>query len=172
MGEKSDLNSHFARIDELGKNISQHVPINKRGTSSFRADLAGLLTVSIASTYENCVKDILQNYAFRHHENFGIFTINNFEKLNSKISINDLNRYSKVFNSSVHEKFKLELAKTKSRIRDNTGKNIETIYEQILIWRHDFAHAGKRNTTIEEALNHHRFAKHILLSFSHAFDRS
>lgn len=52
---------------------------------------------------------------------------------------------------------------------DRKGVNIETSYEQILDWRHDFAHARGRNTTIEEAVKTHTSGKRVLYLFDDAF---
>lgn len=172
MPKNSDLDTHFHRIYELGSEIKINLPIEKKGITSFRADLAGLLTVAIASTYENCVKEIIQNYAYRHHNNFGIFAANNYEKLNSKIKISDLHKYAKTFNPKTEVLFKEKLNLQKCRIKNWTGIDITNRYDEILKWRHAFAHAGQRNTTVEEALSYHRYAKHVLISFANAFDNS
>lgn len=166
---RSDLNPHFDRIDKLAEEINSFVPSDARGASQFRADLAGLLVVTIAASYESCVKETLVNYASNCHESFGQFTINNFSKLNSRISINDLFRYTKLFDERINRSFTYYLKRRKEGINRKIGKNIEHSYEQILSWRHAFAHAGIRNTTIEEALAMHRLAKRVLYAFDEAF---
>lgn len=170
MHDKSELRAHFEKIEELGMEIKTYVPIEQKKATEFRADLAGLLTVSIASTYESCVKEILQNYAYRHNDNFGIFASNNYEKINSKINIKDLHEYAKIFHPKIEKQFKETIKRQQQRVKEWTKIDIIDRYTMILKWRHSFAHAGKRNTTVEEALTYHRYAKHVLLSFSHAFD--
>ncbi|MGD9658966.1 MAG: HEPN domain-containing protein, partial [Methylocystis sp.] len=80
-----------------------------------------------------------------------------------------LNRYTKLFDIGINKKFKFNLSRRKASIDKRIGRNIESSYEQILSWRHDFAHAGLRNTTIEEALITHRLAKRVLYAFDEAF---
>lgn len=53
---RRDMEVHFARIDKLVDEMNQFVPEGTHGSADFRADLAGLLVVAIASTYESCVK--------------------------------------------------------------------------------------------------------------------
>lgn len=167
---RTDLDLHFNRIEELVREMRQFVPTDVVGVAQFRADLAGLLVVSIAASYESCVKETLITYATNHHASFGNFATKNFAKLNSRISVGDLNRYAQTFDDRVHSRFKRILADRKRRIDARIGKNIESSYHQLLSWRHDFAHAGIRNTTIEEAIATHRLGKRVLYAFDDAFN--
>lgn len=165
-----DLDVHFDRIETMVREIEAFVPNNSVNATAFRADLAGLLVVSIAASYESCVKDILVTYAAKHHSAFERFTINNYRKINSRISVSDLHSYASLFDDQVSVKFKRILSKKKEKISLRIRGNIESSYTQILNWRHAFAHAGIRNTTIEEAIRTHRLAKRVLYSFDEAFD--
>ena len=84
--------------------------------------------------------------------------------------MNDLYGYTSIFDNLVSEKFKRIINYRKSRLLNRIGKDFTTAYGQILSWRHDFAHAGVRNTTVEEALVNHRLAKRVLYSFDDAFN--
>ena len=84
--------------------------------------------------------------------------------------MSDLHKYTKIFHPDISRKFKSNLSVRKNDINKRLGKNIEERYEQILDWRHDFAHAGKRNTTIEEAMQTHRFALRVIFCFDDAFE--
>lgn len=166
---RADLDFHFDRIEKLVVEMEQFVPTAAKGVAGFRADLAGLLVMTTVASYESCVKETLISYAGRHHIAFANFATNNFKKLNSKISIGDLHRYTSDFDDQVSVQFKAILKKRKDGIDGRIGKNIETAYGQMLSWRHAFAHAGTRNTTIEEAVATHRLAKRVLYSFDDAF---
>lgn len=167
---RPDLDLQFDRIDRLVKEMGQFVPASQIETAEFRADLAGLLVVSIAASYESCVKETLVSYAASHHAAFASFATNNYAKLNSRIAINDLYGYARTFDSGVHRRFGELLTRRKKAIDERIGKNILSSYKQILDWRHDFAHAGVRNTTIEEAMTTHRLAKRVLYVFDEAFN--
>jgi hypothetical protein len=167
---RADLDLQFNRIEQLVAEMRQFVPSDIVGVAQFRADLAGLLVVSMAATYENCVKETLVAYASRHHIAFGNFAANNYAKLNSRISISDLHGYARTFDNGVRDRFKQLLDRRKRKIDRKIGKNIEASYEQILSWRHAFAHAGTRNTTIEEAMATHRLGKRVLYTFDRAFN--
>lgn len=164
-----DLDLHFQRIELLEAHMSEFIPATDLKAAEFRADLAGLLVVATVATYENCVKDVLVSSAHRHHAAFGSFAANNFAKLNSRIALSDLNIYAKNFDPAIHSKFKELLNKRQKLIDSRIGKNISKAYEQMLDWRHAFAHAGIRNTTIEEAMVTHNLAKRVLYVFDQAF---
>lgn len=166
---RADLDVHFDRIEKLVLEMEQFVPTAAKGVAAFRADLAGLLVVTIAASYESCVKETLISYAGRHHVAFANFATNNYKKLNSRITINDLHGYTGTFDDNVSARFKALLDNRRRRIDVRIGKNIEKAYKQMLSWRHDFAHAGIRNTTIEEAIVTHRLAKRVLYAFDDAF---
>ncbi len=168
---RSDIDQILIRVEDLAKEIERFVPDGSKNIQ-FRADLAGLLVVAIAASYESCVKETLMNFASRHHEKFGLFAQNHFKKLNSRISLSDLSGYASTFDSSVHSRYESLLKARKNRIDKKIGRNITSAYKQILSWRHDFAHAGIRNTTVEEALTTHMLAKRILYIFDEAFDKT
>lgn len=167
---RQDLDAHFSRIDDLFIEMSKFVPAGTVDGDAFRADLAGLLVVTMAATYEACVKDILYSYASGNHASFGNYVAIRYERLNSKVSIPDLHTYTKMFSSSAANKFKADLKKRKDLIADRTGKDILKSYDQILQWRHAFAHSWARNTTLEEAAATHRLAKRVIYCFSEAFE--
>lgn len=167
---RPELTAHLARVDRLYCEIVSAVP-NEVQFLDFRADLAGLLIVSIASAYENCVKETLYAYGDNHSPAFGTYTRNLYAKLSSRIDIKDLFKYAKLCGPPVSSTFRSQFQADKTRIFRFTGYDIESVYTQILSWRHDYAHAGLNNTTVEEAFAHHRFAKHVVDIFDKSLKR-
>lgn len=159
--------AYLEKIHDLRKNFDRFVE-ESTATLDFRADLAGLLVVAMAASYEGFIKDVMVAYAARHHHAFGTFVENHFEKLNSRVALKDLMRYAKICGPEVHAKFKEILDKRTGLISDRLGINIKTELQNILDWRHAYAHAGIRNTTISEALRTHMFAVRVLRSFKKA----
>lgn len=169
---RAELDLHLDKIDDLIAEIETLVPPGAGYQAiKFRADLAGLLVVAVAATYETCVKTVLYSYANGHHAEFGSFAERNYSKLNSKIQVSDLKRYCSLFSPDIRKRFDKRLSSKKQKILERTGSNIETCYDQILTWRHDFAHAWNRNSTIEEAARTHMAAKRIIYVFDDSFNR-
>lgn len=154
-------------IDRLYSEIVQFVPQDTQRIQ-FRSDLAGLLVVTMAASYENCVKEVLITFCSSHSPVFGVFASRQYDRMNSRINLSDLYGYSKLFGDVIRQRFKDKLTKRRSTIMARTGRDIAEIYDQILRWRHQYAHAGQQNTTIEEAYAAHTFAKRILFIFSDA----
>lgn len=167
---RRNLLPHFSRIRALKLEIDEFVPGHYTKAVTFRADLAGLLVVLIAATYESCVKDSLNTFAAGRHKSFGDYTDRSYAKLNSRIQVSDLNRYSILFDAAANNRFKAILSKKKDHFNMKLGRNIEGAYKQILDWRHDFAHQGTRNTTVEEAYETHHLGKHVLYCFEEALN--
>lgn len=169
--DRQNLKPHFDRIENLLGEIKSNVPADRPSVVDFRADLAGLFVVSIVASYESCVKDCLVCLASSKHEEFGEFVVRKYQKLNSRIQISDLHSYSKLFSADVANRFVNSLSRRKERIEFFTGKNLKKEYENLLSWRHDFAHAGVRNTTLEEAHRTHRIALQVMLAFDDALGK-
>ena len=168
---RDEVFSYTASIDELVSHANRFAPEGTRGVTEFRAELGGLLTVLIASCYENIVKQTLIDYSTRHHLEFGRFTEGAFSKLNSRIQLRDLRQYCSYGSPSILSHFKDKMARRKSFYRRIARVEIDKAYEQLLLWRHDYAHAGKKNTTIEEAVRTHKEGFPVLLSFTEAFEK-
>ncbi len=166
---RADILASMARVHVLAAEIEQRLPAAAVQNAELRADLAGLLAVLTCASYESCVKLILNEYAVYHHQMFGLYVESRYDKINSRISLNDLFGYCKTFNPQINEKFKRELGERKRIIERRLQTDIEAAYGQLLRWRHDFAHSGARVTTIEEVLRTHTFAKRVILCLDEAF---
>ncbi len=166
---RPDLRKCLERINALAKEMQSHVPASLKGAEDFRADLAGLLTVIIVASYESCVKETLIGFSLRQNQAFSEYVERRYDKLNSKIAINELSKYCADFNPAAKKLFNDHRNKRKNRINNLLGQDIEKKYQQILEWRHSFAHKGLRNTTIEEVMAFHRYAKHVLFAFYDSF---
>lgn len=165
-----ELQEHFLRVDTLVGEMNKFAPEGMRGAAEFRADLAGMLVVTIAAMYETCVKTTMISYASRFGREFESFTDRNFNKLSSKISYQDLRKYAVTFDERIRDKFDDVLDRRRKTAVRLCGRNPIKQLDQILNWRHDFAHAGLRQTTIGEAIETHRLARIVILSFHGAFE--
>lgn len=165
---RREIDEILHRVELLALEIETFVPLDNRNVQ-FRANLAGLLVVAMAAAYETCVKETLVSYASRHHSKFAIFAQNQFSKLSSKIRINHLYGYASVCDTGVHQKFGQILVARKQKLKTKIGQDFTKSYDQILEWRHNFAHEGIKNTTVEEALATHTLAKRVLYAFDMAF---
>lgn len=176
-----DVSLIISEMKFLVSNINSYVPAGSPSNNSFRSELSGLLIVSLAATYENCVKEILVENAENHHPAFGKFAEKQYDKLNSRVGLNDLYGYANKLGASLTAKFNQELLKAERRTGsviavDQNGQpkynkfKIVKEYHRLLECRHAFAHSRQKNTTIEEAYNMHRYGRFVILSFARALN--
>ena len=103
---KSNLLEISRRVNDLASEMERFVPIVMKGTDGFPAELAGLLVVTIAAYYEGCVKSTLVEHAAKRHVDFEEFTERYFSRLNSRVTVNDLHRYARLFGGTSEDRFK------------------------------------------------------------------
>lgn len=159
----SCIREHFLKIDSLVNELNTIAPEGERKFRSIRNDLAGLLVVSLASTYENCVKTILIAYADLFHDKFSHQVEKKYSYLNSKIKSSSLTEYLSHFDGNVSF-----FNKRLSHVSEKMKTEIDKSYDQILTWRHSFAHANKSMTSINAAYKAHRYGKYVLYAFEDA----
>ncbi|HBM9032183.1 TPA: hypothetical protein L0132_003957 [Escherichia coli] len=169
----------MSEIKDLVDNIDTFVPQGAPKNNYFRSDLSGLLVVSLAATYENCVKDIIIEHAENYHPAFGRYAEKQYERLNSRVNLNDLYGYVKKLGQHLKLQFNQELLKAERRITRNPAMDdngtprynkfqIVKEYHRLLDSRHAFAHARQTSITIQEAYRMHRYARFVILAFSRA----
>ena len=157
------------RLNALLLSIEAHAPQSQLGSASFRADLAGLLSVMIVASYETAIKETMISFAGTHSAAFSGFVERNFSRLNSKVRISDLHRYAQDLDPVLAMRFKEKVGRRRSLFLAISGKNFETSLNQLLNWRHEYAHAGTRVTTIEELVSTHRLARIPIQTFEEVF---
>ncbi|WJM85162.1 HEPN domain-containing protein [Dickeya chrysanthemi] len=176
----SDVSQIISEMKFLVSNINSYVPAGTPSNNVFRSELSGLLIVSLAATYENCVKEVIIQHAESHHPAFGKYAEKQYDKLNSRVSLNDLYGYTGRLGNNLTEKFNKELLKAERRTSANNvpmntnGQpsynkfRIVKEYQRLLECRHAFAHARQKTTTIEDAFEMHRYGRFVILAFTRA----
>lgn len=161
--DRSELKEALDHIDNLVRDLNRIAPISNTSNIDLRGELSGLLLVAICAIYENVIKQIMIEYADSIHVDFSYYIEENYKKLNSKISKNDLCSYLKLFSSKKEQDFKIELTRIQTRLG---GMHPNDKYTSLLQWRHSYAHSKVPQTTIEEAYEHHRYSKLIIYAFN------
>lgn len=163
----SDLKNELSYIDHLVKELNRVAPASDNQNDVLRGELSGLLLVAICAVYENVIKKIMIEYADSVHGDFSYYIEKNYQKLNSKISKDDLCKYLKLFSNTKAKKFTNEMLAVQTRLG---GVHPNEKYSSLLDWRHAYAHSKAPQTTIEEAYKHHRYSKYIIYAFNKAIN--
>lgn len=134
----------------------------------------GFLCVSAVTVMELAVRDILVQFATRKHKVFGAFCGDLYERMNGRITLDDLrgthvkrfgDRYTKKFSSLLEDAERRELAAS--------GRSIKSSYGNLVTWRHSFAHQGilPPNASYAEAKQGFELGKQVLSCLDKAMHR-
>jgi hypothetical protein len=149
----AEYEGHLSWIDGLTSDVLRHTPPTSPDNDLFRADLAGLLCVSYAAAFENCIKAIFTSFASSKHRILGNVASFHFEKINSKIhwqTIGDV--HAAQFGTVYRKKYFELLDDAENEFLQQNRVSLKETYSNLLKWRHAFAHEGKKLASLEEAV--------------------
>ena len=131
----SSCEASIVRVERVSQTISDRELVS---------ELAGMLCVLTLAATENAIKAILVEFARECHPALLSFCENHFEKMNSRITIENLREYAKMFGASYEREFDDEL---KARENVTNGPNtvpVKQTYRNLTVWRHKFAHNAEK----------------------------
>lgn len=91
------VEENFLHIRNLAKDLQSLASGESTAEQRLRNEFAGMFAVTIAATYEGIVKETLISYAAKFHQKYQDHMEKDFDRLNTKISIDDLRAYSRRF---------------------------------------------------------------------------
>lgn len=161
--------SYLEKVEELASNVVRNAPQPNPAIDSYRADLAGFLSVAYAAAFEECVKEIVKTFAKRQHILLHRVIEKKFDRINGKIKIEVIrDDYLQQFGEEYSAKFKKIISRIDEEELRKVGASPVSSYANIISWRHAFAHALERQTTIDEVQKAYPLAKRIV----HALDEA
>jgi hypothetical protein len=126
---------------------------------------AGFTTVAAATVYELAIKEIIISFSQKKHAVFGTFTESLYERLNGRISLQDIkDTHIKRFGEKYQKRFKAKLSEAESIALTTKRLSITQSYSNIVYWRHSFAHAGQipPNATYQDVVNSFDAGKDVI----------
>lgn len=173
------IQENFLHLRGLALDIDSHIISDTAVDPRLANELAGMFAVTVAATYEGIVKETLVNYASRFHSKYQEHVEKDFDRLNAKISLDDLRNYSRRFglNSWTGTEAKKN-STTFHRILKERGKIVERryradlilSYESLLQWRNAYAHQRSTSATFRDVYRAHQVGQHVIRSFVTAFE--
>lgn len=142
----------IARIIALSSEFSASRDSASRARSlEFRSYCAGLLTVAFCAAIESAIKSILIEFGSQQHALVAQWSKVRFEKMNGRIKIEDIcSDYLLHYGKERVAKFK-KFMEEQSMLRFSIDyRRYCESYNQLMTWRHKFAHVGQVLCTIEE----------------------
>ncbi|CUW45472.1 hypothetical protein B3286c2_0589 [Brucella vulpis] len=135
---------------------------------------AGFLSVTAVTVFELSFKEIIYKFADRKHRVFGNHIRSTYERLNGKISINDItNSHIKKFCDIYLRRFKKELDSIERKSLSIGGGSVRSSYGNIITWRNKFVYEGQMppTATYEEAIKSYLLGKNVLVCLEYSLRR-
>ena len=110
------------------------------------------------------IKDILISFADKKHKVLGAFVRSRCERMNGRILLDSLKSdYVSPLGVKYKERFDRKVKERANAILQANRRDIRASYKNIILWRHDFAHAAAiGNATWAEVVQAYGDGKEIL----------
>jgi hypothetical protein len=134
----------------------------------------GFFCVSAVTVIELAIRDILVEFATTKHKVFGAFCDELYERLNGRITLDDLRKtYIKKFGAKYVTKFSKILDEEERRELAEFRRSIKSSYGNLITWRHAYAHQGNlpSNASYLEAKQGFELGKQVLHCLNQAMKR-
>ena len=154
---------HFKLADEL---IAHLTPGVAGISDPFLASrYTGFVAVAAVTVYELAIKEILCTFGEFEDVVLGNFTRSYFDRINGRIKYKVLHeRYVASFGDKYTQRFKKRVVKRETEILRARRKSMLTSYDNIITWRHQFAHEGQVPTsaTYAEAVEAYEIGRELI----------
>jgi len=154
---------NFKLADDIIDHLNTIVP--SLDDDFLKSRYAGFVAVAAVTVYELAIKEIFNSFSFKKHKVLGCFVNTYFDRINGRIKTNVLKKdYLPRFGEKYVARFKRNLQKKEKEILRNEGVSILSAYNNIIQWRHQFAHEGAIPTTatFEEVVKAYHYGKEVI----------
>jgi hypothetical protein len=104
----------------------------------------GFLAVSSVTVLELAIKDIFQEFADSVNPILGCFCAKYFERINGRIGLESIRKdYLTKFGADFLAQFKARLEEIEAQHLRGSGESVKSSYDNLIVWRHQFAHQGE-----------------------------
>ena len=155
--------AYLKRFNSVDLLISQLRPIAQTGPDPLvLSAMAGIVAVEAVTAYELAIKDIFEEFSRKKNKVFGSFVTNSYSKLNGRIKYQEIKEMVKAFGEKYRERFLKKMdEKTKIVLVSDHVDLIQT-YNNLILGRHEFVHAGQLTMTLQEAINSYSRGKELI----------
>ena len=131
----------------------------------------GFISVSAVTVYELAIKEIFCGFASQEHEILGNFVLKHFSRINGQIKLDKLkDDYIPRFGQRYVDKFKTKIEESELQILKSSKRSIKSSYNNIIVWRNNFAHEGHIPPTVtyQEVIDSYFAGKEVIHCLSAA----
>jgi hypothetical protein len=112
------------------------------------AKYVGFVSVAAVTVFEMAIKDIFLDFATRKHVVLGNFVEAHFKRINGRIKLSVVtDEYVARFGDRYRTRFSQRLDAAAAAYLRTHRRDIKVSYNNLIVWRNDFAHQGRFNST-------------------------
>jgi hypothetical protein len=155
-------NKFFEQAQELTsklQNIESSVIETDRELSS---DFAGFTAIFYCSMVENAAREIFCDFGRSCHHALLHWISQETERMNSKISIDDLRSFCGRFGKSYSEAFTEYIKEEEEKLSGTSHVPLRASYKNLLLWRHAYAHSGEKKATLRDVAQTLSACRHVI----------
>lgn len=164
--------AYLKRFNSVDLLISHLKPMAQTGTDPLvLSAMAGIVAVEAVTAFELAIKDIFEEFSRKKNKIFGGFVKNSFSRLNGRIKYQEIKDMSKSFGEKYSNRFvKIMDKKTKNVLAFNHVDLVQT-YDNLILGRHKFVHAGVFTMTLQEAISSYNIGKELIAALDETMKR-
>lgn len=137
---------NFKHADDIVNHLNTVVP--NIPDPLLQSKYVGFVAIAAVTVFELAIKDVFIEFGKKKHKVMGTFTEAYFKRINGKIKIDDIkNEYTIRFGKRYQTRFTSNLEICSKDYLEKYRRDIKSSYGNLIVWRNDFAHEGKLNTT-------------------------
>ena len=125
----------------------------------------GFVAVSAVTVYEQAIKDIFVAFSTKKNGVFGDFVTSYFHRINGRISSREIvKEYLPRFGEKYVRRFQKKRDRMEKEILRTGGSSMLASYNNIIVWRNEFAHEGRvpNTVTFKEVKEAYDCGKHVI----------
>jgi hypothetical protein len=162
--------NRFNCVDLL---INQLTPLVQPGTDPLLLSaMAGIIAVEAVTAYELAVKDIFEEFSHKKNIVFGSFVKSSFSRLNGRIKYQEIKENMvKAFGEKYVKRFVQKKDAKTAIVLTNEHVDLVQTYDNLVLGRHKFVHAGVLTLTLQEAVKNYKIGKELIAALDEAMKR-
>lgn len=138
--------NRFQHADDVVTHLNSIVP--SLTDPLLTAKYVGFVSVAAVTVFEMAIKDIFCDFAGKKHLVLGTFVESHFKRINGRIKLSVVkDEYVSRFGDRYKKRFSQRLDKAAAAYLHAHRRDIKASYNNLIVWRNDFAHEGRVNST-------------------------
>jgi len=136
----------FQHADDVVAHLNTVIPA--LSDPLLTAKYVGFVSVAAVTVFEMAIKDIFVDFASKKHPVLGAFVESRFKRINGRIKLSIVKEeYVSRFGERYAKRFARRLDATAKAHLLTHRRDIKNSYNNLIVWRNDFAHEGRINST-------------------------